>query len=242
MKFSYWKYLLMAGYFIVVLLFLFFYFFPSLKTISQMKVESIDALQRMQDFNRMESLFVFPDNKEKELVKAMQERVHAELVRIKKKEDLLQLFNEIFAFLQKQADQFRIQELLISTTSKDMAIESTPLKKSDPQALSQLLTFMNSRLIYLEKERMQAGVQFSQLAGETVPPEQKLLAINNLAAEHIYLTFSAPLINSLQFIASLYSDRFHLELRRMITGAGVRPNFFLILKFNFIDERQNVKK
>lgn len=226
----------LAGLLLIVVVYLLAYFMPSLESISKQRRELKDMNLRIQQFLQAEKDFDFPTDRELLYFTNADEELKSKIPEIKSREELFDLFTQVFDYIKTRARKDGIFNLVVNSTSSELELNATTLS-TDKKTLERLLGFAALQLTEIRKQtppRIQTTV-----AGPTpTAAAQPAPMLEDLNHQLVYLSFTGELKQALRFINRLpWSDYYLRPHNIMVSSGGETPFYMVFLKVYYVDKR-----
>lgn len=216
---------------LIIFAYFLFYFIPSVEGINRYKRDVRDMNFKIKNFLEMEKEFSFTNEREQGLFTAVDEDLKARIPEIKSREELIGLFTEVFDYIKHRARSDGIDNLVLTSNSKELELNATSLY-TDKASWTQLLNFANARLT--EVRERTAGVK-------TTPPSPPLLP--GMSHQTVFVSFSGPNRKALDFINHLpWSDRYLRPDNILVSAGDIAPYYMVFLNVYYIDLRSQDAK
>lgn len=230
------KYLLIKIFgfaFLIFIIFAYFlfYFIPSVENINRHKRELRDMNFKINNFLEMEKEFSFTNEREQAVFNAVEDDLKSRIPAIKSREELIGLFTEVFDYIKQRARADGINNLVLTSNSKELELNATSLY-TDKASWKQLLNFANARLT--EVRERAAAVKTSSTVKPLIP---------GISYQTVFVSFSGSIRHAMDFINHLpWSDRYLRPDNILVSAGDIAPYYMVFLNVYFIDLRSQDAK
>lgn len=218
---------------LIIVAYFLFYFIPSIETINRYKRELKDVNYQIKNFLDIEKEFSFTNQREQEILKAVNDDLRDRCPEIRSKEDFIGLFTEVFDYIKQRARSDSIFNLVLTSNSDELELNATSLH-TDKKSLKRLQNFATARLNEIKEKTATS-------ASPVVPPPPLLPGLDH---QTVLISFSGGLENAVNFINHLPWSGYYLRPDNILVAAGdIEPYYLVFLNVYFIDSRsKNVEQ
>lgn len=237
-KYFYTKIFGIASLIFLVFIYIIFYFVPSVESINRYKRDLKSTKLRIKDFVKMERVFSFSTEREKEFFREIDGELKSKFPEIANREDLINLFAKVSDYIQNLARKDGILNLIIKINSKEIE-KNSRIFSTDTDIVKRLLNFTESKLSEIKNQN--EINKKNRTSGNLVGRKLFLSNFGNLKYCVIFLSFTGELKNVLNFINHIPWATFYLnEERIFISENDFSPNYLVFLKMYYIDKRKDI--